>query len=188
MCSSVSKTKLRHHYSNLRSKQLPSVEADIIKQVKKLLTNLLTRGKLKGYLGIYWPLPGEVDLRAVKLEFDILLALPATSKDRSISYRPWTLNPLRNDSFKIPAPLDEPALKPEDMSLLLVPALAIDSNGIRLGYGAGCFDRLRRNSLWRSIPAMAVVPKACITSNLLPSEEWDIPFNGWINENGNTIL
>ena len=78
--------------------------------------------------------------------------------------------------------MTEPALKPNQIRLLLVPALAIDHNGTRLGYGGGCFDRLRSNPSWKEIEALAVLPSVCISSSLLPEEKWDIPFDGWINE------
>ena len=44
----------------------------------------------------------------------------------------------------------------------------IDKNGNRLGYGAGCFDRLRRNKYWRAIPAFVVLPNVCVSNSLFP--------------------
>ena len=54
--------------------------------------------------------------------------------------------------------------------------------GTRLGYGSGCFDRLRGQKRWKEINALAVVPSKCISKSLLPKDEWDIAFDGWINE------
>ena len=68
--------------------------------------------------------------------------------------------------------------------MLLVPALAIDQGGYRLGYGGGYFDRLRKKELWFSIPSFVVISSNCISSNPLPRNEWDLPFNGWISEKG----
>ena len=64
----------------------------------------------------------------------------------------------------------------------MVPALAIDYKGTRLGYGGGCFDKLRADSNWRAIKALAIIPNDCLTKFSLPKDEWDIPFDGWINE------
>ena len=68
--------------------------------------------------------------------------------------------------------------------LLLVPALAIDRTGIRLGYGGGYYDRLRADPTWASVPAWVVLPSACISSEPLPRDAWDVPFTGWITEHG----
>ena len=65
-----------------------------------------------------------------------------------------------------------------------MPALAIDQEGYRLGYGGGYFDRLRQNKEWRSIPSFIIISQNCISESPLPRNSWDIPFNGWINENG----
>ncbi|GAB5558326.1 MAG: 5-formyltetrahydrofolate cyclo-ligase [Schleiferiaceae bacterium] len=43
----------------------------------------------------------------------------------------------------IPQPLDyHPKAKPDTIDLVIVPSLAIDSKGYRLGYGGGFYDRL----------------------------------------------
>ena len=65
----------------------------------------------------------------------------------------------------------------------LVPALALDQRGIRLGYGGGWFDRLRSDPLWGAVPALAVLPAGCLVEQL-PSDSWDVPFQGWLDEHG----
>ncbi len=186
MIKNSSKSKHRKHFLSVRAAQMPLVENKIIEQVRNTLKSLIKRGGLKGYLGIYWPLPGEVDLRPPALRIKLPLALPSAGKDGQLTYHPWTSKPLRKDTCKIPAPLKEPALEPESISLLLVPALAIDKNGVRLGYGGGFFDRLRGQAAWRSVPAIGILPKACISAEPLPKEKWDIPLDGWISELGLT--
>ena len=149
------------------------------------MNKLLSLDQIKGYLGLYWPLDSEVDLRCLKVNLKTPVALPASNKEGQINYHPWIDTPLKKDCFGIPAPLDQPVLKAKEMSLLLVPALAIDQNGYRLGYGGGFFDRLRARSSWRSITSLVVLPKACVSKQPLPMDSWDIPFHGWINEDGN---
>ncbi len=74
-------------------------------------------------------------------------------------------------------------LSPTALGLLLVPALAIDRQGIRLGYGGGWYDRLRADPAWRAVPALAVLPAACVVETL-PRDGWDVPFAGWLDESG----
>jgi 5-formyltetrahydrofolate cyclo-ligase len=67
--------------------------------------------------------------------------------------------------------------------LLLVPALACDRQGFRLGYGGGWFDRLRSAAPWRAVPALAVLPQGCLVERL-PHDPWDVPLDGWLHEGG----
>ena len=45
------------------------------------------------------------------------------------------------------------ALHPDQLACLLVPGLAIDHRGVRLGYGGGYYDRLRQQPPWRAVPS-----------------------------------
>lgn len=184
MNQAIAKAKLRRQFKALRAQQLPAVQDTIIQQVVNTVHGYLKAGKLRGHIGVFWPLSGEVDLRELKLNLKLPLALPVSGEDGSLSYHPWTLTPLRKDACMIPAPLDEAALEADAIGLLLIPALAMDQRGIRLGYGGGFFDRLRSEVTWRKIPAFAVIPQACISRDLLPRDSWDVPLDGWISETG----
>jgi 5,10-methenyltetrahydrofolate synthetase len=83
---------------------------------------------------------------------------------------------LKKDGCGIPAPTNSSNLRPDEISLLLVPALAVDSSGIRLGYGGGYYDRLRSDPLWADVPAWVVLPSQCVQSSPLPRDSWDVPF------------
>jgi 5-formyltetrahydrofolate cyclo-ligase len=65
----------------------------------------------------------------------------------------------------------------------LIPALACDGAGIRLGYGGGWYDRLRADPTWAQVPALAVLPRGCRVEQL-PRDPWDVPLHGWIDEDG----
>ena len=136
------------------------------------------------YIGIYWPLKGEVDIRFIKDLINLKVALPSSSKTKGITYHQWSSDQLKLDSNKIPSPIEEKEIKPSDISMLFVPALAIDQNGYRLGYGGGYFDRLRQKDIWISIPSFVIVSNNCISKNPLPRDKWDLPFSGWISEEG----
>jgi len=50
---------------------------------------------------------------------------------------------LTEGSFGVPEPLeDAPRISPETTDFALVPALAVDPRGYRIGYGGGYYDRL----------------------------------------------
>ncbi len=178
------KNDLRKKFKQIRSKVLPKVEKKIINQVEQYLIKYFNKTQKKGCLGIYWPLPGEINLLHLKQTLNTPLALPATTSEGTLDYHLWQELPLKSDSSKIPSPINEKKLKPTEINLLLVPGIAIDKYGYRLGYGGGFFDRLRTNYKWRSIPSFLVIPQACVSQKPLPKEKWDIPFDGWISEEG----
>lgn len=164
-------------------------------------------------LGLYWPLAGEADLRGcLQQNFPSsalpspplpspalpspalsappwTLALPAiasTAEDHQLGlrYRPWQPgDPLEADDCGIAAPLACSPLPASAMAALLLPCLALDGRGLRLGYGGGWFDRLRAQPAWRAVPALGVLPAACLVA-ALPRDSWDVPLDGWIDECG----
>lgn len=69
------------------------------------------------------------------------IALPVTvGKGAPLIFRAWNPEtPLKTGAFSVPVPDENaPELEPE---ILLVPLLAFDRQGFRLGYGAGFYDR-----------------------------------------------
>lgn len=177
-----SKEALRTAFKQRRLAQLPTAEAAIQRQAVMTLPPLLSAGD---WLGLYWPLRGEADLRLLA-QLPALrqrLALPRASGEQ-LSYHPWQPgDPLSADASGILAPQAAEALEPAQLALLLVPALALDRGGIRLGYGGGWFDRLRSQDAWRRVPALAVLPSGCVVEEL-PADSWDVPFEGWLDEQG----
>ena len=89
---------------------------------------------------IYYPLKDEIDLLKLledktkkfylpRIEGNELLCCPYSCGDQ-----------LCKSSFKTKEPLTEPVNK-KIIDLVVVPALAVDKNNYRLGYGGGFYDR-----------------------------------------------
>lgn len=102
-------------------------------------------------VGAYYPVRDELDCRVLltRLIADgYRVALPAIGTNRILHFHLWSPDEaLETGPFGIPQPTAE---APEaDPDVLLLPLLAFDANGRRLGYGGGHYDatlaRLRQS-------------------------------------------
>jgi 5-formyltetrahydrofolate cyclo-ligase len=87
----------------------------------------------------------------------------------------WVIHPW---GIREPHP-DSPLLDPKQADLVLVPALACDYQGYRLGYGSGYYDRFLSDY---PLPAWGIVPKACLSRIPLPQDPWDVPLQAVVTE------
>ena len=168
--------------ADIPAKNFPASDSDlaIIQQLEALLPELLK--KRPGSIASFWPLAGEPDLRPLASK-GLPLALPRTEPS-GLCFLPWHADTvLEPDSCGIPSPRRQRPLVAGELAVLLVPALAVDQRGIRLGSGGGWYDRLRAEPGWGAVPALVVLPQAFVRAQL-PRDPWDIPFQGWITEQG----
>ncbi|MBE9125164.1 MULTISPECIES: 5-formyltetrahydrofolate cyclo-ligase [unclassified Coleofasciculus] len=105
--------------------------------------------------------------------------------DKSLSWHSWKLGePLQPGAYGIfePHP-DSLTLKPDEVDLILVPAVACDVWGYRLGYGGGFYDRLLSSVEWASKPTIGIVfDFACLSQ--LPVDSWDKSLHAVCTEGG----
>ena len=89
---------------------------------------------------------------------------------------------LEHNKYDIQEPLQSsPVIEPQQVDLILVPTVACDRFGYRLGYGGGYYDRFLSASQWRNIPTMGVLFDFAYLDKL-PQESWDIPLDGVCTE------
>jgi 5-formyltetrahydrofolate cyclo-ligase len=124
----------------------------------------------------YWPLEGEFDPRPLMerlVERGHRVGLPVViGRDRPLQFRDWRPGiALVPGPFRVPAPPpDAPLIEPQ---ILLVPMLAFDREGYRLGYGGGYYDRtLQQLRASRKITAIGIAFAAQEIA-LVPSSEHD---------------
>jgi 5-formyltetrahydrofolate cyclo-ligase len=125
----------------------------------------------------YQPLrtePGSVELLRGLVAAGVRVIVPVLLPDRDLTWTLW---------------LTDSQLGPSEIavaSLILVPALAVDRLGNRLGRGGGSYDR----ALTR-VPSATVVLGVVFDDEVLPSvpiDAWDRPVTGALTPSGVVIL
>ncbi|MBD2122108.1 5-formyltetrahydrofolate cyclo-ligase [Trichocoleus sp. FACHB-262] len=104
---------------------------------------------------------------------------------KSLFWHAWSATsnlPLQSGAYGIKEPHpDCPALEPEQVDLILVPAVACDRQGYRLGYGGGFYDRLLSDPAWATKPTIGIVFEFAHLPNL-PVDAWDQPLSAVCTE------
>ncbi len=107
----------------------------------------------------------------------------------SLSWHTLSELPSRIGAYGIVEPhCDSPVVEPDRVDLILVPCVACDRRGYRLGYGGGFYDRLLSTPEWKGKPTIGVVFEFAIVSELA-IDPWDQPLQKICTERGylNTI-
>jgi len=97
----------------------------------------------------------------------------------------WTTN-----RFGISEPTG-PSIDARDLDLVIVPAVAVDRRGHRVGMGSGYYDRTfawRRDAEAGAGPALvAVVHELQVVDDVVPND-WDVPMDAIVTPSSTTIV
>lgn len=136
----------------------------------------------------YHAIRGELDVMPIfnrMQRWKKTMALPCVvGKDKPLVFRQWSPgDPLERDAMGIQTPNSK--AKKVQPELLLVPVLAFDSFGNRLGYGGGFYDQTL--SALRDTDAKPLVIGVAFGSQeveLVPTEPHDATLDGILTETG----
>jgi len=137
-----------------------------------------------GVIAFCWPVRAEVDCRPLLLDLlraDWQAAMPTVVTPATpMDFRAWTPDaPMATDPFGIPVPQTARCVTPD---VVLLPLVAADPAGYRLGYGGGYFDRTLAATVPRPL-TIGVGFELAIVPDIHP-EPHDIPLDLIVTETG----
>ncbi len=141
----------------------------------------------------YWPYRQEPDLspllRLSKYRWGLPRCLPdhATDAgiDRQLAWHSWQSGEqLITNRYGLMEPAATlPVVDFAQVGAILIPAVAINQQGYRLGYGGGYFDRLLNQPNWQQVMTIGVVFDFAYVPTL-PVDKWDQPLAAICTESG----
>ncbi|MGC1308822.1 MAG: 5-formyltetrahydrofolate cyclo-ligase [Phormidesmis sp.] len=133
----------------------------------------------------YCSFRGEPDLAAL-LQQQRSWGLPRC-EGQDLKWHRWFPTsqwPLRPGTYGITEPDPaSPLVDPNRVDLILIPCLACDISGYRLGYGGGFYDRMLAQPDWADKTTIGIVYEYARLPQL-PRQPWDIPLSGICTETG----
>ena len=126
---------------------------------------------------IFYPLESEVNLLSLLEDKSKTFYLPKIDGDNLLCCKYDRDTELCESCFGTKEPAETNINTPD---LIIVPALAVDKNNYRLGYGKGFYDRFLKK-FRHQITTVVCIPKQLITETIFPNE-YDIPVNHIITD------
>ena len=169
------------------------MDKDVIRKEKLYLRNQLTSLQvqayseqicksvacyIKGSVGLYKSIRNEVIVDALACYADVA-AYPKTLDEETIAFYETNIaTNWKKGSFGVLEPLSEHIVQPVDFDVIIVPLVAFDIKGNRLGYGKGYYDRYLKHTHALRIG----VGYECQKVDTLITESHDFPLDMVVSE------
>ena len=172
---------IRQHIRQQRRALSPKQQQQAAQQAAERALNFAPIQQAKN-IALFLSVDGELDTRPLiaklwqRQQQVYLPVLHPFSPGHLLFLRYDENTELKNNRLRIPEPpLDIRQLLPLDkLDVLMVPLVAFDSEGQRLGMGGGFYDRTLQN--WQQHDFLPVgLAHECQQVDKLPVAEWDIP-------------
>ena len=171
--------ELRQRRAALSPEEQAAVSAAVGSQLAKIAA--LSRSPV---VGGYRAIRGEVDIDAAlsRLHDDgAMVTVPRVSGDH-MDFLPWTSgSETITGSFGIDEPINGEPVQFSRHDVVLVPLVAFDETGQRLGQGGGFYDRAI-TAAGAARPLLIGVAHAFQQVRSVPVEAWDMPLDAVVTE------
>ncbi len=147
-----------------------------------------------GFAAGYWAMDGEIALHAWQLRLPraVRYCLPVLHADETLRFAPWKPGePLVANRHGIPEPdVPEAALlRADQLDFAVVPLVAFDTRGHRLGMGGGWYDRSFAFRRARSgPPRLAGAGFSLQRTDAIAAEAWDVPLDAVCTESDTFLV
>lgn len=182
-----SKQHIRQHMRQRRRRLSPSAQQ---RAAESLCQQLLAMPEVKAarHIAAYWPSDGEISplplLRYLKDQKR--LYLPVVLDGGCLHFKPYrSSRGLWRNRYRIPEPVGRRHVLAQQLDVVLMPLVAFDQRGNRLGMGGGYYDRsfaFKREQPWRSKPFLIGLAHSFQQQQVLSSDSWDVPVAAIVTE------
>ena len=108
--------------------------------------------------------------------------MPGTCDDDSLEVLAFSgFTDMTVGKYNIPEPAGHVVCNPDDIDVVLVPGVAFDRRGGRIGYGKGCYDKFLEG---RNVVKVGICYGFQIMKSGLPGESHDIEMDFLLTEKG----
>ncbi|WP_425146603.1 5-formyltetrahydrofolate cyclo-ligase [Deinococcus sp.] len=144
------------------------------------LLAFLESQQLGGGVLAYHALPGEPDVSALASAWTLYTTRAVWTPHPHLTLHDWRSASERSRFGAMQPPSGTPQISRDEISAVLLPGLAFDAAGTRLGYGGGFYDRLLEG--WEVL-TIGVTPAALVVERL-PREPHDLRVEYLATEGG----
>lgn len=134
---------------------------------------------------LYWAINNEPDtgkILSTALEDGKIVLLPSINGEELYPVIYKKDMPVQAGKYNIKEPVYKEGYPLENIDIVVVPAIAFDHYGYRIGYGKGYYDRFLKK-LGTNTVTVGLSFSECVIEKL-PTDGWDIPVDIIITEMG----
>lgn len=185
----MQKKQLRQHYRCMRRSLSSAMQQQASFSLAKKLSEhelFLDNHKFACYLAF----DGEININPLIEKIwqqGKQCYLPKIISDQEMQFVLYEKNSkMQKNQFNILEPQKTAAIDVKELDVVLMPLVAFDKNGFRLGMGAGYYDRALAflQNAKHNQPLLIGVAYDCQQCDKLPIDEWDVPFDHIFTESG----
>jgi 5-formyltetrahydrofolate cyclo-ligase len=178
---------LRNELRQKRSDIPSPIRATHDQAIRQRLLQVINSQAVKT-LACYWPFDGEPDLiplckQLMTGDYEVALPVISVSDDYTMEFYPYNSGTeLRRNQYGIYQPQKTISMPLCGFDMLLMPLVAYDKTGNRMGMGSGYYDRHLGSLRDLHQPLRVGVAYSLQEVDQINKNDWDIPLHAVVNE------